>query len=104
MRKNSGKTICHTPTPGKQSTAIPTWKYALVHDAILAVVPHTAPGIAAKHLPDLIRQHIASDDLTALGSLAWHATTVRLHMEVTGELRRMPGVRPVHVVRSRSSE
>lgn len=99
----SDKTVCHTPTPGKKPTAIPTWKYELMREAILRIVPDAAPGFPAKDLPDAIRGVLSDEKLTDLGSVAWHATTVRLNMEVDGELVRVSGRKPLHVVRASSS-
>ncbi len=96
----SDKVVCHTPTPGKLPTSIPTWKYALLRAAILETVPTSAPGMAAKDLPDVIRGKLPADKLKELGSVAWHTTTVRLNMEVDGELERIPGSKPMHLVRS----
>lgn len=99
MKPSAPKTICHTPTPGKQPTAIPTWKYDLLRSAILTIVPADEPGIAAKGLPEHIQKQLAAEDLKELGSVAWHATSVRLNMEVEGELRRVPRSKPLHIVR-----
>ncbi len=93
------RTLCRTPTPGKQSTSIPAWKYRAVRVAILQIVPATLPGIAAKELPALVGAALSAQDKKALGSVAWHTTTVKLNMEVEGELARVPGVTPQHLIR-----
>ncbi len=94
------RTICHTPTPGKQPTSIPTWKYQAIRQAILSVMPDQAPGIAAKDLPDLVAAELDAATRSKLGSVTWHTTTVKLHMEVEGELSRVPKVKPQHLIRS----
>ena len=94
------RTVCHTPTPDKKPTRIPTWKYDLVRRAILATVPAKAPGVAAKDLPALVRKQLAAGEIESLGSVNWHTTTVKLNMEVEGELQRVPGLKPQHVVRT----
>jgi len=33
-----------------------------------------------------------------LGSVAWHTITVKLNMEVEGELRRVDGLKPQHLI------
>ncbi|MEM6639108.1 MAG: hypothetical protein AAF610_04325 [Pseudomonadota bacterium] len=93
------RTVCHTPTPGKQPTSIPTWKYKVVRDAIRSVVPHDGPGIVAKDLPTMVAGKLSSDALAELGSVAWHTTVVKLNMEVEGELARVTGARPQRLVR-----
>ena len=94
------RTQCKTPTPGKRPTSIPTWKYQAVRAAILDVVPTQAPGVAAKALPELVSERLDADVLAKLGSLTWHTTTVKLNMEVIGELRRLPKIKPQRLVRT----
>lgn len=94
------RTVCHTPTPGKQPTSIPTWKYDAIRDAILTIVPTQAPGIVAKDLPAMVAERLSADVRQKLGSVAWHTTTVKLNMEVDGELARVAGAKPQHLVRT----
>ncbi len=96
---NDERTVCHTPTPGKKPTSIPTWKYAAVRKAILKVVPRNAPGMVAKDLPDRVAEVLSSDVRARLGSIAWHTTCVKLHMETLGELQRDPKLKPQHLRR-----
>ena len=97
------KKLCHTPTPNKQPVAIPLWKYEAVRRAILEVVPTSKPGIKAKDLPGLVRpvlsKQLTAEALKELGSVGWHTTSVKLNMEVEGELTRVEGQRPQHLVR-----
>jgi len=37
--------------------------------------------------------------LARLGSVGWHTTTVKLNMEVKGELQRLSGVNPQRLIR-----
>jgi len=100
VNKAIQRTVCRTPTPGKKPTAIPTWKYELVREAILASAPGSEPGVPANDLPEAVRGRLRAEDLEDLGSVVWHTTTVRLNMEVEGELRRVRGSRPLRVVRA----
>ncbi len=93
------KTVCETPTPGKNATAIPSWKYALVRDAILSIVPPSAPGVPFKELPSLVGQTLSDEQRARLGSVTWHTTTVKLDLEVKGEISRVPGATPQHLFR-----
>jgi len=99
MKERPSKTVCHTPTPGKKPTAIPTWKYELLREAILSVVPVQEPGIPAKDLASTVQSKIDAGSLKDLGSVSWHVTTVRLNMEVEGELGRIAGSKPLRIVR-----
>ena len=96
---NEQRTVCHTPTPGKQPTSIPTWKFAAVRAAILDVVPRSGSGVAAKDLAALVAERLPGDVLDRLGSVGWHTTTVKLQMEVAGELRRVEKKTPQHLLR-----
>lgn len=90
---------CRIPTPGKNPTRIPAWKYDLVHSAILAVLPASGEGIEFRELPGLVEGHISRQDLEKLGSVSWYTTTVKLDMEVRGELERVPGSKPQRLQR-----
>ena len=88
------KIVCYTPTPGKQPTRIDEWKYELIREAIYAVVPTTGEGVPFKDLAALIRTNLGDEKLIGFGSVSWYTTTVKLHMETTGELLRVPKLKP----------
>ena len=88
------KVFCQTPTPGKHLTRIDRWKYDLVHSAILAFVPSNEQGVEFRELPALVEQQLDPGDLAKLGSVSWYTTTVKLDMEVKGEIERIPGSKP----------
>ncbi len=90
------RTTCRTPTRGRDGvTNIPTWKYEAVRAAILAAVRDAgAEGLAFKELSGEVESRLAADDLARLGSVVWHVTTVKLNMEVEGELVRLEGRGP----------
>ena len=88
------KVLCETPTPGKQPTRIDRWKYDLVHSAILASVPRNDEGVKFRELPGLVEEHLDPAELENLGSVSWYTTSVKLDMEVKGELERVPGSKP----------
>jgi hypothetical protein len=91
---NTDKVLCQTPTPGKQPTRIDRWKYDLVRSAILAVVPSSEQGVEFRVLPALVEQQIEPGNLSKLGSVSWYVTTVKLDLEVNGEIERIPGSKP----------
>lgn len=88
------KIVCETPTPGKQPTRIPKWKYDLVRQAILQSVPQHGEGVLFKELPDRVRRRLSPADRKRLGSTAWYTTVVKLDMEVKRELKRVKGAGP----------
>ena len=88
------KVICHTPTPGKQPTRIARWKYKLVRNAILSVVPKDKEGVPFNQLPKLVRDKLSAQERQKIGSIPWYTTTVKLDMEVKKEIARIPRSNP----------
>jgi hypothetical protein len=100
MRADEPKVLCETPTPGKRPTRISKWKYDLVRSAILRAVPDDERGIEFRQLAGLVRDLISPDELDRLGSVSWYTTTVKLDLEVRGEIEMVPGSRPQALRRS----
>ncbi len=98
--KDEPRKICRTPTKGRDGvTNIPVWKYEAVRTAILdAIKSAGADGIAFKDLPDAVRSRLSTDKLANLGSVGWHTTSVKLEMEVAGELKRLDAKGPQRLV------
>ncbi|MCC7144467.1 MAG: hypothetical protein IT349_20410 [Candidatus Eisenbacteria bacterium] len=101
MRDPETKVLCQTPTPGKAGTNIPEWKYLAVRRAILKAVPRRGEGIAFRDLSALVSKMLRPEDRRLLGSVTWHTVTVKLHLEVLGELERVPGVTPQRLRRAK---
>jgi hypothetical protein len=55
--------------------------------------------IAFRDLPSAIEAELSTNQLAKLGSLGWHVTTVKLEMEVAGEIARVPGAKPQQLQR-----
>lgn len=100
MADEEAKVLCLTPTPGKQGTRIPAWKYEAVRAAIHRVVPQDEAGIEFRGLPGLVEAALSPDVKRRLGSVGWHTTTVKLHLEVLGEIERIPGSKPQRIRRA----
>ncbi len=92
--------VCYTPASGSKPTSIHLWKYLVVRDALLRTVPKNDPGIEAQRLPEIVGETLGPQDKKELGSLTWYTTTVRLHMEVEGELIRVPKSKPLRLIRA----
>ncbi len=100
-RAKEEKRICRSPTPGKGPTRIDRWKYEVLKRAILEVVPEDGEGILFKDLPSRVARAVREDDRARLGSIGWYTTTVKLDLEVKGVIKRVAGVRPQRLLRSR---
>jgi len=96
-RPPESKVLCETPTPGKKGTRIDTWKYEAVRKALRKVIPRKAPGVLFEDLPELVEQALPAEDKAKLGSILWYTTTVKLHLEVIGEIERIPGTSPQRI-------
>jgi hypothetical protein len=99
MKKTEKKLVCLTPTPGKQPTRNAEWKYKTMRTAILEIVPAKEPEIEFNLLAGLIGEHLSSEIVSQIGSLTWYTTTVKLDMEVKGELQRIAGPRLQRLLR-----
>jgi hypothetical protein len=93
------KITCRTPTPGKKPIRILEWKYDLIRSAILTAVPEGA-HIPFKNLSNLVSAQLSPEQIESVGSISWYTTTVKLDMEVNGELERIEGVAPQQLRRT----
>lgn len=88
------KVACRTPTTGRDGvTNIPAWKFDLIRDHVLSSLA-TGP-MTSKNLQDSVRAKLSRTEIDELGSLGWHLCTVRLEMEVRGEIARDAGKGPL---------
>ena len=90
------KIACYTPTKGRDgATRIPRWKYECIRRAILDELEESEDGqVIFGRLAALVTARLTRDQLAKLGSVKWHVTSVKLNMEVEGELERVPGHKP----------
>lgn len=67
--------------------------------AILEAVGAAGPdGLLFSALSGEVRRRLAAATLETLGSVGWHSTTVKLELEVRGEIGRLPGKGPQRLV------
>ena len=85
------KVACRTPAEGRDGiTRIPAWKYDAVRRAILHAIDAAGDdGLRFSDLPGAVRARLSQQELSRLGSLGWHCTTVKLEMEVAGDILRV---------------
>ena len=95
------RVACRTPAEGRDGTSnIPAWKFHLLRDAILAELDAAGPkGMLNKDLRDAVGARISAEDLTRLGKLGWHVVTVKLELEVRGDVVRLPVKGPMKIAR-----
>ena len=93
------KVLCRTPTPGKKPVRIDKWKYDTVRRAILKVVPVEGDGLLFKDLARQVEGSLSTEELAGLGSVGWYTTTVKLDLEVRGDIRRVAGAAPQRLLK-----
>lgn len=94
------KVICRTPN-ATGTTRIPKWKFDAIRRAILDAIDTAGPeGLRFKDVSNSVVACLSDDELDRLGSVGWHATSVKLEMEVAGDIARVPGVTPQRIVRA----
>lgn len=100
MSTSEPRTECRTPAVDKPGTTrIPTWKFDLLRGHILQLVGEAGDeGLPFKDLKGLVAERLGDDEKARLGSIGWHTTTVKLEMEVAGDISRLDGVSPQRLV------
>ena len=88
------RVVCETPTPGKKPTRIHKWKYDLLQRIILEIVAKGADGVEFRNLPGLIESRLSVEQRENLGSVSWYTVSVKLDMEVKGDIERVPRAKP----------
>lgn len=91
---DDARVVCETPTPGKKPTRIHKWKYDLLRRIILDILSNSDGGVEFRSLPALIAARLCAEQRANLGSVSWYTTTVKLDMEVKGDIERAPGAKP----------
>ncbi|MEM6282713.1 MAG: hypothetical protein AAF787_11010 [Chloroflexota bacterium] len=81
--------------PTKTAPTIRTATYNAYRDAILTAIPRVEQGITFKDLLTTVEQ--IDPTLSDHGSVNWYVTTVKLHLEATGEIERIPGATPQRI-------
>jgi hypothetical protein len=85
---------CKNPDPGKQGTDISRRNFEMVRRAILAAIDEHPRGLTSTELMVRVRERLTDDDVERLGSVSWHTTVVKLHLEAESEIERDTSVRP----------
>ena len=82
------KVACRTPALDRDGvTNIPVWKFEAVRGAILDAL---AEGpMLYKDLNTAVCARLDDATLGKLGKLGWHVVTVKLELEVRGEIARL---------------
>lgn len=99
MDKNREKVVCKTPTPGKKPTRIDAWKYDIMSQTILKLLPESGDGVFFKDLSERVSNELPPDVLKKLGSVGWYTTTVKLDLECKNKIKRVEGSQPQRLLK-----
>ena len=101
MADGAERVACRTPAEGRDGvTNIPVWKFDLMRDAILKVLERAgSDGMLNKELRDQVGAELSGEKLDRLGKLGWHVVSVKLELEVRGEVVRMDAKGPLRIRR-----
>ena len=87
------KVGCRTPAERRDGvTNIPKWKFDAIRGAILSVL--AAGDTKWGDLTDAVRARLSANELARMGKLGWHVVSVKLELEVRGEIERVDGAKP----------
>jgi hypothetical protein len=93
------RVVCLTPAPGGKPTRIVAWKFAAVRRAILEVLPNRGEGVVFIDLFEEVPPRLTGEGLLELGAVKWYVTTVKLELEVRGEVVRVEGSKPQRLLK-----
>ena len=91
------RVACRSPAKGRDGvTNIPEWKFDLIRDHIREIL---ADGDAQVYndVRDAVGTRLSADETERLGKLGWHVITVKLEMEVRGEITRVAAKGPQQI-------
>lgn len=91
--------ICQAVNRKGEPVMIERWRYELLKQAILNVVPADDIGLMYKQLMPAVRANLSRDDRKRIGQLHHDTTLVKLDLEYRGELERIVGMRPQYLRR-----
>lgn len=98
MTAADDRVTCRTPKTGGQPTRILRWKFDAMRDAILASVSTEEEGTPFRELragiSAALDRSLDANRREAFGSVGWYLMTVKLELEVRGEIERVPGASP----------
>ena len=91
------KVGCRTPAKGREGvTNIPEWKFNTLSTAILDELKEKG-DVAWGELTGLVTKRLSDDEKAHMGNIGWFTVTVKLELEVRGEIERVPGTGPQRI-------
>ena len=91
--------ICQAADRKGEPVMLEKWRYDLLRQAILNVVPADDIGLMYKQLTPAVRANLSREERKRIGNLHHDTTLVKLDLEYHGELERIDGMRPQYLRR-----
>ena len=91
--------VCRAVDRKGEPVLLERWRYDLLKQAILNVVPADDIGLMYKQLTPAVRANLSRADRQRLGTLHRDTTLVKLDLEFHGDLERIEGMRPQYLRR-----
>ena len=85
---------------GSRGFAVTSDKYEPIRKAIIAAVPRNKEGVSFKELVASVTRRVPKELFPKPGSVSWYTKVVQLDLEASGQIERVPGVRPQRVRRT----
>lgn len=97
MAELSEKVACRTPVQGRDGVSnIPVWKFDLIRGHLHDILRDGAPQVY-NDVRDAVGTRLTQQEADQLGKLGWHVITVKLELEVRGEIVRVPAKGPQQI-------
>ena len=88
---------CRTPAEGRDGvTNIPAWKFDLIRGHIADILSDGTPQVY-NEVRDAVGARLSAEEADALGKLGWHVITVKLELEVRGDIERVKARGPQQI-------
>ncbi len=91
--------VCRAVERKGEPVLLEKWRYDLLRQAILNVVPADDIGLMYKQLTPAVRANLSREDRKRIGQLHHDTTLIKLDLEFHGELARIEGMRPQYLRR-----
>lgn len=94
---SDARVACRTPAEGRDGvTNIPAWKFDLIRGHIAEILSDGTPQVYTD-VRDAVGARLTAEEAQALGKLGWHVITVKLELEMRGEVERVAAKGPQQI-------
>ena len=88
------RVVCETADSGEEAHTHPQVEVRPAGRTILEIVAESVDGVEFRNLSGLIEGRLSTEQRENLGSVSWYTVSVKLDMEVKGDIERVPRAKP----------